>query len=78
MVRRALAVCAAALVLCCSGARPKTCTPEARAALVSLYERAAIEVVTSGACDSVADVTACPAYLAVDAHMAIAQKALCE
>lgn len=71
-------VALALLVLGCSGNRPQSCTPESRAALTALYEKAAVEVVTSGACDSSGPVvTDCAAYQIVAAHMRVAQKAIC-
>lgn len=72
-------VCLALLVASCGG--PKTtCTPEARAALLELYSLAASEVISSGACDRAPGgrVDQCPAYLAVETQMAVAQKGMCE
>lgn len=71
-------VALALLVLGCSGNRPQSCTPESRAALTALYEKAAVEVVTSGACDSSGpDVTKCPSYALLEQQMRLAQRAMC-
>lgn len=68
----------ALVVLGCSGNRPDTCTPEAREALTVLYEKAAVQAVESGSCDSSSGAETCPAVQALLVHMRVAQKAMCE
>lgn len=68
------------LVILLSGCSPQkpSCTPESRDALRGLYEHAAGEVISSGACDQMQRVEDCPAYMAVEAQFTIAEKALCQ
>lgn len=71
-------VALALLVLGCSGATPPaTCTPEAREALLRLYEEMGSEVINSGACDKYDRIEDCPAYLALEAHYLAARKGIC-
>lgn len=78
MLTRALGTALCAALVGCSGAPPRTCTPEAREALTVLYEKAAVQAVEAGQCDSAPSAEECPAVKALTVHMRMAQKAMCE
>ena len=77
MLTRAAALACLASLVCCSGAPPQTCTPEARAALTALYEKAAVQAVEAGECDSAPSAEECLAVKTLTVHMRMAQKAMC-
>lgn len=64
-------------VVACSAAKPP-CTPTARDALLELYKAAANDVINSGACDGAQQIEQCPAYIALETHFTLAEKAMCE
>lgn len=76
-MRAAILSIAVALVGCAGNAPPTTCTPEAREALTVLYEKAAVQVVESGGCDSAPSAEECEPMKALVLHMRVAQKAMC-
>ena len=77
-MKHALGLAAALVVLGCSGATPPaTCTPEAREALIALYEDASGRVISSGACDAHQRVEECPAYMVLETHYLAARKGIC-
>ena len=76
-MKHALATLALVALGCGAASPPKTCTPEAREALVNAYAALGDKVIGEGACDAYADVEQCPAWLAVAANMMAARKALC-
>ena len=73
----ALLVPAAGLLVACASTPPKTCTPEAREALLTLYGQMGGEIINSGACDKYDRVEQCPAYIALEAHFIAARKGIC-
>lgn len=75
-MRHAL-VSLALLFLGCAGTPPQTCTPEARDALIAVYEEASGAVIDRGACDKYDRIEDCPAYLALEAHYLAARKGIC-
>lgn len=65
-----------ALTSCSHPSKPP-CTEESVSALRALYKHAARDVIESGACDKVKDVTECDAYRILELHFEVASKAMC-
>lgn len=75
-------VLVAAIILACSGCssaqKPDPCTPQARAALLALYDKASAQVIDTGACDDVERIEDCREYAAVESDFAMTEAALCQ
>lgn len=67
----------ALVLVACAGDPPRSCTPEARSALVKLYEEMGSEVINAGACDKYTKVEDCPSLRALEVHYLAARKGIC-
>lgn len=77
-MKHALAVLGLMAASSCSHPSKPPCSEASVTALRLLYERAASEVIGSGACDKVQRIQDCEAYMLVETQFAIASKAMCQ
>lgn len=76
-MKHALATLGCLALASCSHPSKPPCTAESVAALRQLYEAAASQVISSGACDQYQRVEKCPQYLLVEKHFEVAATAMC-
>lgn len=78
MMSRAVLILGLVAVGCAGRTQPPPCTGTELRALRSLYERAARQVIDSGACDEVQRVENCAEYMVVEVNFRLAAKGMCQ